>query len=169
MKALAEKRSLSDLKYDKTKIALLTDFLEDPTAEHPTIKRELLPEDIVFKIIVVDKLPDVRTASPTAIYLLPKDKPEINNSYWEYIKTEPQKGHFAWERVGDTDVDLSDYAKKSDVVLTKDGYWCILGPADGPNADKPLVSAKALEKISNPSVGTVASVLGWIDNNQEGG
>lgn len=160
-KALAEKRSLSDLKYEDTRIALLADFLDNPHSAHPTIKPELLPGDFKFKLIPVDALPPVATADPVAIYLLPKDNPETDNRYWEYIRTEPQQGHFAWERIGDTDIDLSEYATKDDATLRETELGYILGPDDGPNADKPLVSAKALSKFPNPSVGKVASVLGW--------
>ena len=160
-KALAEKRSLKDLAYEDTRIALLTDFLEHPHSAHPTIKPELLPEDFKFKIIIVGELPAVATADPSAIYLLQKENPAENDRYWEYIKTEPQHGHFAWERIGDAGIDPSEYATKEDATLHETELGYILGPDDGPNADKPLVSALALRKFPNPTVGGMASVLGW--------
>lgn len=117
-KALAEKRSLRDLAYDDTRLALLSDFLANPNAEHPTIKPELIPDDYVFKALIVDELPDIGTASRSALYLVPQDKPDEDNRYWEYIKTEPTAGRYAWERIGSSEVDLSQYAKKEDVELT---------------------------------------------------
>ena len=164
-RALAEKRSLKDLAYDDTRLALLSDFLENPHAEHPTIKPELLPDDYVFNIFIVDELPDIATASKSAMYLVPRDKPEQDNRYWEYIKTEPTKGRYAWERIGGSEADLSQYAKKEDVLLHETELGYILGQPDGPNADKPLVSAKALSKFPDPTVGGMASVLGWNASN----
>lgn len=60
-------------------------------------------------LIKVDALPieDIKTS---AIYLLPKVQNEENNIYTEYIYMDGK-----WETIGDTSVDLSQYALNKDV------------------------------------------------------
>ena len=61
---------------------------------------------ISFKM--VDSLPE--TGDTKYIYLLPKTKAETQNSYDEYIWY-----NLAWEKIGTTDIDLSDYVKSTDL------------------------------------------------------
>lgn len=62
-----------------------------------------------LKIEVVDTLPttDISTAT---IYFVPKITAGTDNVYSEYIYVNKK-----WELIGDTEVDLSEYMKKSDV------------------------------------------------------
>ncbi|MBQ5474603.1 MAG: hypothetical protein IIT65_07840 [Lachnospiraceae bacterium] len=71
-----------------------------------------------FKI--VDSLPDVSLADSKSIYLVPKTGTETNNIYFEYIcvtEVNPldQSETKYWEKIGDTEIDLTDYALKSEL------------------------------------------------------
>lgn len=63
-----------------------------------------------FKIISVDRLPtsDIDTK---AIYLLPKQNSETDNTKEEYIRVND-----SWEKIGDTTIDLTQYATKTFVA-----------------------------------------------------
>lgn len=61
-----------------------------------------------IKVKVVDELPTV--GDEDTIYLLPLDDEEENNSYEEYLYTDGK-----WEKIGTTDINLSDYYTKSEV------------------------------------------------------
>ena len=61
------------------------------------------------KFIVVQTLP-VSDIDPYAIYLVPKQTPGQSDSYDEYIYT-----NNAWEKIGTTDIDLSNYYTKTQV------------------------------------------------------
>ena len=59
--------------------------------------------ELGFKVVKVDVLPEEGAAR--TIYLVPASDPETENSYDEYIWTED-----GWEKIGSTDIDLSNYA-----------------------------------------------------------
>ena len=61
-------------------------------------------------IQVVQTLP-TQDISSTTIYLVPKSTSATNNSYDEYIYT-----NNAWEKIGSTDVDLSNYWNSTNLV-----------------------------------------------------
>lgn len=65
------------------------------------------------KIKVVDSLPAVGEAN--VIYLVPSEKSETQNVKDEYLWVDGE-----WEKIGTTDVDLSQYAKKDDVEYVGD-------------------------------------------------
>ena len=56
---------------------------------------------------VVQTLP--QTGESNVIYLVPKSTAQTNNTYDEYIYT-----NNAWEKIGDTEIDLSNYYTKSE-------------------------------------------------------
>lgn len=62
--------------------------------------------EIGFKLEVVDELPDEGEAM--TIYLVPSEDPEAGNYYTEYLWYDD-----AWEMIGTTAVDLSDYCTLS--------------------------------------------------------
>lgn len=62
-----------------------------------------------LELIKVDALP-TENIKTSAIYLVPSDQSEENNIYTEYIYIDGQ-----WEIIGDTSVDLSQYALNKDV------------------------------------------------------
>lgn len=57
---------------------------------------------IGFEAVIVEELPE--TGSPNKMYLLPRESDAEANVYDEYIYT-----NHAWEKIGSTDVDLTDY------------------------------------------------------------
>lgn len=65
-----------------------------------------------LKLEVVSTLPteDIKTDT---IYLAPKTKAGESNTYDEYVYANGK-----WEKIGDTEVDLSAYAKSADVAAT---------------------------------------------------
>ena len=72
------------------------------------------------RFIVVVSLPttDIDTK---AIYLLPKQTTQTNNVYDEYINTDGTTT--GWEKIGDTQIDLSNYVQKSSTsgLIKNDG------------------------------------------------
>ena len=83
------------------------------------------------KFIVVQTLPSAASADPKAIYLVPRTSSETGNVYDEYVRVEPTTGTYAWEKIGSTEIDLSEYrtaaaqdaidATKVDLVTDSDG------------------------------------------------
>ena len=57
-----------------------------------------------IQIQVVQTLPPTSEGQTNVIYLVPKSQSETNNVYYEYVFTGT-----AYEKIGDTAVDLSDY------------------------------------------------------------
>lgn len=73
----------------------------------------------------VDSLP--QTGDGKYIYLVPKSEAETQNSYDEYIWY-----NSAWELIGSTDIDLSDYVKSTDLhEITADEVNTILNAVWG--------------------------------------
>lgn len=66
-------------------------------------------------IRVVQTLP-TEDISTTTIYLVPKTTAEANNAYDEYIYVSN-----AWEHIGSTEVDLTDYVKNTDYATNSTG------------------------------------------------
>lgn len=77
------------------------------------VAREAMAEGL--EIRVVDTLPTASKDTKGAIYLVPNSG-KGSNVKDEYVTYEPSTGSYAWEKIGTTDIDLSDYAKKGDGV-----------------------------------------------------
>lgn len=83
--------------------------------------KDLIAEDIASaidnalhlkkEVLSSGTLPEVSTASENVIYMLPVSGASGNNVYIEYMKINDK-----WEQIGSTDVDLSNYVTKTDVV-----------------------------------------------------
>lgn len=58
---------------------------------------------------VVDELPE--TGEPNIIYLVPKTDSKTGNTKDEWIWIVPASGAGYWEKIGSTDIDLSEYRK----------------------------------------------------------
>lgn len=58
--------------------------------------------ELGFKVLTVEELPQEGAAR--TIYLVPSSDPETENIYDEYIWTED-----GWEKIGSTDIDLTNY------------------------------------------------------------
>ena len=65
--------------------------------------------------VVVQELPE--SGDPMVIYMVPKSASQTNNSYDEYIWTSTGE----WEKIGDTETDLSDYYNKDAVNALLNG------------------------------------------------
>ena len=63
-----------------------------------------------IQVQVVQTLPPVSEGQTNIIYLVPKSSTGTNNYYFEYVFTGS-----AYELIGDTEVDLSNYYNKSQV------------------------------------------------------
>ena len=63
-------------------------------------------------INVVEKLPTAAAATLGALYLVPDVHSDKDDVYDEYV-TVAKEGAYSWEKIGNTDVDLSNYSKKT--------------------------------------------------------
>lgn len=67
---------------------------------------------------VISDFPDTSSAKTNVIYLKPKDETQTNNAYDEYLYNSNTK---TFEKIGDTEIDLSGYMLKTDVVELTSG------------------------------------------------
>lgn len=93
-----------------------------------------------LNIQVVDELP-TQDISTTTIYLVPNDASEVDNIYDEYIYV-----NNAWELIGSTAIDLTDYYTKTEVdgmipvadgttIIDNDGVFSAAGGGFDPATD----------------------------------
>lgn len=71
---------------------------------------------------IVDVLPTASEDTMQCIYLVPSTNPKAENVKDEYITIrngEEGAYTYAWEQIGSTEIDLSEYAKKSEVVFKR--------------------------------------------------
>ena len=69
-----------------------------------------------LKRSIVEALPEVSAADAHTIYMVKADEDSSDNKYIEYMVI-----NGAWEKTGDTDVDLTDYMKTADMeAITTD-------------------------------------------------
>ena len=69
-----------------------------------------------LKRSIVEALPEVASADVHTIYMVKADEDSSDNKYIEYMVI-----NGAWEKTGDTDVDLTDYMKTADMeAITTD-------------------------------------------------
>jgi hypothetical protein len=80
----------------------------------------------LVSFLVVQALPT--TGESNIIYLVPKSTAQTNNYYDEYIYT-----NNAWEKIGDTEIDLTNYVKNTDYATSSKGGVII--PARGMSLD----------------------------------
>lgn len=76
---------------------------------------DLISAITTMDLQVVQTLP-TEDISTTTIYLVPKNPAETNNAYDEYIYVSN-----AWEFIGSTEVDLTDYVKNTDYASDSKG------------------------------------------------
>ena len=104
--------SLDTGKADKDKIPTkISQLTNDKNFKTESEIQSLINNSTKLKKEVVTSLPS--TGKDNVIYLL-KNKNDTNNYYTEYMWISGR-----WEIIGDTKVDLSDYAKKSEIDLSK--------------------------------------------------
>ena len=77
---------------------------------------------ICMNASVVQELPTSNISTAT-IYLIPKSTAQTNNTYDEYICLDTTTNPATWEKIGDTQIDLSNYVQKSSTtgLLKNDG------------------------------------------------
>ena len=68
-----------------------------------------------FDYVVVDKLPTASAETMHRIYLVKDTHSDNQDNYDEYI-TIKTGSVYSWEKIGNTDIDLSQYLKKTDIV-----------------------------------------------------
>lgn len=123
-----------------------------PTAStHPATKGyvdqsiETLKSRILeFKMLVVTELP-TEGISANTIYLVPKSYLEDNNIYYEFIYIEDK-----WEKIGDTKIDLNNYATKDYVNET-----AIVKTFNGSETDYEILTEEEKKKYDVAIVYTI--------------
>jgi hypothetical protein len=76
--------------------------------------RDLISAGVSF--VKVNSFSDLPTASVSTvgkIYLVPDTHSDSNDIYDEYITVESGTSTYIWEKIGNTDIDLSDYSTKT--------------------------------------------------------
>ena len=103
----AEKEKLANIEAGANKITKLSQLENDKTFKTEAEIQELINNSKKLKKEIVTTLP--ASGQDDVIYLL-KNKNDVNNVYTEYLWISGK-----WEIIGDTKVDLTDYAKKADI------------------------------------------------------
>ena len=68
---------------------------------------------------IVASLSDVTSPQPLVIYMVAKSESQTSNAYDEFIWVDVN-GVGRWEKIGDTEIDLSGYAKTTDLAAKQD-------------------------------------------------
>ena len=88
---------------------IINDLASSTTRTYSSDKINALISGVVgLELLVVTVLP-TENINPHAIYLVPQVVPETSDNYDEFVYIDN-----AWEHIGSTSVDLSDYLKKTD-------------------------------------------------------
>lgn len=103
----SEKNKLANIEDGANKVTKISQLTNDKNFKTESEIQELINNSTKLKKEVVTSLPS--TGKDDIIYLL-KNKNDTNNYYTEYMWIGGK-----WEIIGDTKVDLTDYAKKSDI------------------------------------------------------
>ena len=96
-------------------LSVVVDSALSATSENP-VQNKVITNAISaissMSFEVVQELPttDIRT---DVIYLVPKSTSQTNNTYDEYICLDTTTTPATWEKIGDTQIDLSNYIQKS--------------------------------------------------------
>lgn len=119
-------------------------------------------ESVGLKLLVVESLPQASEAESNTIYLVAKKtgNPE-GNIYTENIVVEGK-----WEQIGDTTVDLSEYAKKSEVTQQISELSSQIDSKLGNKVDKvpnkELISTELITKLQGIEVNAQANKIEGI-------
>lgn len=127
-----------------------------------------------FRYEVVPELPEASIDTVGIIYFVPSDDPQTSNIKDEYItlsRTEGGTTTYYWEKIGTTEIDLSNYATFDDVnaaiaaalsdYYTKAEIAALLAAEEGKLADLSIESSKEviLTDVSTSVVITVRSTI----------
>ena len=125
----------------------MIDFKKRPSVNGKPLA--LLEELESNKFIVVDVLPPVEEAKFNYVYLIKCTHEEASDCYDEYILTQTADGTLKFEKIGNTDIDLTDYIKvAADGTIT--------------NADNTVTidNTKDIDKpVSNPAKEYIAAEI----------
>lgn len=135
-------KKVSELENDKgyidnTADNLLSYYLKSEVYTKDEVQ-SLIGRIASLQLLKVDELP-TEDINPGIIYLVPKDDGTENNIYTEYIYMDG-----AWEVIGDTTVDLSQYALKTEMPtklsqLTNDANYSKFSGSYDDLLDKPEI------------------------------
>lgn len=106
----------NDSGYITNAVADLTNYYLKSETYTKTEVGNLISAIHQMNILVVDSLP-TSSISTTTIYLVPKTASQTNNVYDEYIYV-----NSAWEKIGDTEINLSNYVTQTSLNTTLADY-----------------------------------------------
>lgn len=105
----------NDVNFVTNSVNNLTNYYTKTNTYTKTEVNELINGITSMNVAVVTTLP-TSGISTTTIYLVPKTTSQTNNAYDEYLYVNSK-----WEKIGDTTIDLSNYALKSEIpTVTND-------------------------------------------------
>lgn len=105
----------NDVNFVTNSVNNLTNYYTKTNTYTKTEVNELINGITSMNVAVVTTLP-TSGISTTTIYLVPKSTSQTNNAYDEYLYVNNK-----WEKIGDTTIDLSNYALKSEIpTVTND-------------------------------------------------
>lgn len=108
----------NDVNFITNSVNNLTNYYTKTNTYTKTEVNELVSAITTMNVAVVSALPTTGMKA-TTIYLVPKATSQTSNAYDEYLYVNSK-----WEKIGDTTIDLSNYAKKSELatVATSGSY-----------------------------------------------
>lgn len=105
----------NDVNFITNSVNNLTNYYTKTNTYTKTEVNDLINGITSMNVAVVTALP-TSGISTTTIYLVPKSTSQTNNAYDEYLYVNSK-----WEKIGDTTIDLSNYALKSEIpTVTND-------------------------------------------------
>lgn len=105
----------NDVNFITNSVNNLTNYYTKTNTYTKTEVNDLINGITSMNVAVVTALP-TSGISATTIYLVPKSTSQTNNAYDEYLYVNSK-----WEKIGDTTIDLSNYALKSEIpTVTND-------------------------------------------------
>ena len=105
----------NDVNFITNSVNNLTNYYTKTNTYTKTEVNDLINGITSMNVAVVQTLP-TSGISATTIYLVPKSTSQTNNAYDEYLYFNNK-----WEKIGDTTIDLSNYALKSEIpTVTND-------------------------------------------------
>lgn len=111
-----------------------------------------------LRYVVVDELPTV--GENNVIYLVPKDTSGTNNYYDEYMYI-----NSAWELIGDTVVDLTDYVKNTDYATDSVGGVIKTNFGTGTYMSNGIIQARAIDYSAYNNFGNTTFISkGTLEN-----